>query len=73
MLRVEPLLRLVGLVGADRGRRAVPLGELEFTIPSDVFATIAGSAVFGVAERSTTVYLPVAETLRPRAGTKGCP
>ena len=30
---VEPLLRLVGLVGADRGRRAVPLGELRVHDP----------------------------------------
>ena len=49
------------------------LASFEFTIPSDVFATIAGSAVFGVAERSTTVYLPRAETFTPASRNEGLP
>src|SRR5688572_12234506 len=47
--------------------------SFEFTMPSDVFATIAGSAVFGVAERRTTVYLPRAETVTPASRNDGLP
>jgi hypothetical protein len=42
-------------------------------MPSDVFATIAGSAVFGVAERRITVYLPREETLTPASRKDGLP
>ena len=49
------------------------LASFEFTIPSDVFATIDGSAVFGVLERRTTVYRPRAETVTPPSRNAGLP
>jgi hypothetical protein len=42
-------------------------------MPSDVFATIAGMAVFGVAERRTTVNLPRADTVTPASRNDGLP
>ena len=49
------------------------LASLEFTIPRDVFATIDGIAVFGVLERSTTVYRPRAEGVTPESRNAGLP
>ena len=45
------------------GRSVAPFARasFEFTIPSEVFATIAGIAVFGVFERRTTVCVPRAD------------
>ena len=47
--------------------------SFEFTIPSDVFATIAGIAVFGVFERRTTVYVPRADVVTPASRNDGLP
>ena len=57
------------------GRSVAPWARasFEFTIPSDVFATIAGIAVFGVFERSTTVWVPRAETVTPPSRKAGLP
>src|SRR3954447_15427324 len=49
------------------------LTSFELTTPSDVFARIAGSAVFGVFERRTTPYLPRAETVTPASRKEGLP
>src|ERR1044072_7867975 len=47
--------------------------SFEFTIPSEVFATIDGSAVFGAFERRTTPYLPAALTVTPASRNDGLP
>ena len=47
--------------------------SFEFTIPSDVFATIAGIAVFGVFERRTTVCVPRADVVTPASRKDGLP
>src|SRR5437764_13039615 len=49
------------------------LTSFEFTTPSDVFARIAGSAVFEFFERRTTPYLPLAETVTPSSRNAGLP
>src|SRR5258708_1292499 len=55
---------------------AVPpcaLTSFELTMPSDVFVTITGIAGFGVAERRTTPYLPVAWAATPARRKDGIP
>src|ERR1044071_1339424 len=47
--------------------------SFEFTTPSDVFARIAGSAVFGTFERRTTVYLPREDGVIPSSRNEGFP
>jgi hypothetical protein len=47
--------------------------SFELTIPSDVFVRIDGSAVAGVVERSTTVYLPRADAVTPSSKKDGLP
>ena len=47
--------------------------SFEFTTPSDVLVRIDGSAVFGVFERRTTVYLPRAEGVTPSSRKAGFP
>src|SRR5216683_567624 len=55
---------------------AVPpwaLTSFELTMPSDVFVTITGIAGFGAAERSTTLYFPVARAVTPARRNDGFP
>jgi hypothetical protein len=47
--------------------------SFEFTIPSDVFATIDGMAVLGAFDRRTTVYLPRADGVTPASRKAGLP
>src|SRR2546421_302111 len=47
--------------------------ERSIATPSDVFVRIDGSAVFGVFERRTTVYLPRAEGVTPSSRKAGFP
>src|SRR5436853_3214033 len=49
------------------------LTSFELTTPSDVFARIAGSAVFGVFDLSTTPYLPLGATLTSASRKDGLP
>ena len=42
-------------------------------MPSEVFATIDGIAVFGVFERRMTVYLPRADGVTPASRNDGLP
>ena len=49
------------------------LTSFEFTTPRDVFARIAGIAVFEVFERSTTPYLPAALVVTPASRNDGLP
>ena len=47
--------------------------SFEFTMPSEVLATIEGIAVFGVFERRITVYLPRADGVMPASRNDGLP
>src|SRR5258708_24017019 len=47
--------------------------SFEFTMPSDVFATSTGIAGFGVFDRMTTVYLPLADVVMPASRKDGLP
>src|SRR5437762_2138753 len=47
--------------------------SLELTIPVEGFARIAGSAVFGVFDFTTTVYLPLADAVTPASRKDGLP
>src|SRR5438067_6980706 len=49
------------------------LTSFELTIPSDVFARISGSAVFGTFDFRTTPYLPFAATLTSASRNDGLP
>jgi hypothetical protein len=49
------------------------LTSFELTTPSDVLARIAGRAVFGVVDLSTTTYLLGAETVTPASRKDGLP
>src|SRR5712691_10386685 len=49
------------------------LTSFELTIPSDVFARIAGRAVFGVFDLRTTPYFPFAATLTSASRKAGLP
>ena len=49
------------------------LTSFELTMPSEVFARIAGRAVLDVAERTTTPYLPAAFVVTPASRKDGLP